>query len=135
MEGYPGNAAISFESFVEAVDRLITPALLELGYLRIGPYRSAKGTHGSDEYAMGYEACDEATRRRVMPDDPATADEAWLRLDPSTGLLNLSPVFAAVAGTDRAADRQYAPASSDVSALLRAVGEALNQLRQYFEGS
>jgi hypothetical protein len=133
VEGSSSSETTNFESFVEAVDRLVTPAMLELGYLRIGAYRAEKA-RGSDEFAMGYEAYDEATRRRVMPDDPATADEAWLRLDPSTGLLNLSPVFAAVAGTDRAADRQHASASSDVSALLRAVGEALNQLRQYFEG-
>lgn len=64
-------------SFVALVDEHITPRMTELGYLRIN-------LGGEQEFDLGYEAESEEVRAAIRPDDPLSADEAWLSYDPET---------------------------------------------------
>jgi hypothetical protein len=105
--------APSFEDFERLVDVHVTPHMLELGYARIGASRGEFSTGylvadagglrrwmrryierafpppESVEFSMGYEALSDEVAARILPDDPGTAEEVWLRLDTRSGCLDL----------------------------------------------
>jgi hypothetical protein len=99
----------SFDDFERLVDVHVTPHMVNLGYARIGAYHGeSSGGYlvarerglrrwtrrligqplsrpGPVEFSMGYEALSDEAAARVLPDDPGTAQEAWLCLDRSSG--------------------------------------------------
>jgi hypothetical protein len=99
----------SFDDFERLVDVHVTPHMVNLGYARIGAYHGessggylvarerglrqwtrrligqALSRPGPVEFSMGYEALSDEAAARVLPDDPGTAQEAWLCLDRSSG--------------------------------------------------
>jgi len=105
--------APSFEDFERLVDVHVTPHMLELGYARVGASIGEFSTgylvaeerglrrwmrrHVERafpppepvEFSMGYEALSDEAAARVLPDDPGTAEEVWLRLDARSGSLDL----------------------------------------------
>jgi hypothetical protein len=103
------------DTFFAEVDRHITPPMVRLGYHRLPAstgtssrstpltsqanrkrgltwLRHLRRTSEAPErvYTVGYEAADEDVARRLEPQDPANADELWIRYYPATGDLDLS---------------------------------------------
>lgn len=94
------------DAFFGLVDEFLTPAMLNLGYHRIGGYRNDEprsravlttlGAPSSDDgapflvYDFGYEAGSHDAQRLVDPEDPESAEELWLSYEPVTGELDLN---------------------------------------------
>jgi hypothetical protein len=101
--------------FFAEVDRHLTAPMMRFGYTPLparvgmsdratlltahptrkrgfGWLRHMRRTHLGQEpsFTVGYEAADEDAARRLDPDQPANADEAWITYSPATGELDLS---------------------------------------------
>lgn len=106
---------IDADSFFSLVDELLTPAMAELGYHRIGSFRNDQPlsrdvltTSGSPPpkseaapfvlYDFGFEAGNDGAQRLVDPEDPESAAELWLSYEPATRELDLSAWHPVAAG-------------------------------------
>ena len=126
-------SAVSRDEFARLVDAYITPPMLSVGYLRIGLF--PQGPSEGDRYvAVGYEAATEEVRRRVLPRDPQSADEAWLYYYADSGRLEIR--FSAFDLATEVLCEQVAKDATSVATLehwLTVLAQALNEFARTIE--
>lgn len=115
--------------FVDLVEHHLVGPMDALGYDRI----REDGPH-----TLGFEAKSSEVMSRVRPQDPLSADEAWIRFDPDSGAIEfgigcrLDELLAYVDSTDRRslASDPHAP----IEVRIPIIGEAVSALSRSVRG-